>query len=137
MGSMTIGEFAARTRLSPKALRLYDQLGLLRPARVDPSNGSRRYDEEQVAAARLVAMLRHIDMPLATIGDVVAVAATDPAAAAGLLATFWMGISARAAERGALVPHTPPPLPGAPPPPYTIQPRPTPARTVLAVTRHV
>jgi DNA-binding transcriptional MerR regulator len=31
MELMTIGDFAARTRLSAKALRLYDRLGLLRP----------------------------------------------------------------------------------------------------------
>jgi MerR family regulatory protein len=30
MDLMTIGAFAERTRLSPKALRLYDRLGLLR-----------------------------------------------------------------------------------------------------------
>jgi DNA-binding transcriptional MerR regulator len=29
---LTIGEFARASRLSPKALRLYDSLGLLRPA---------------------------------------------------------------------------------------------------------
>ncbi len=28
-GLLTIGAFAARARLSPKALRLYDRLGLL------------------------------------------------------------------------------------------------------------
>jgi DNA-binding transcriptional MerR regulator len=32
---MSIGEFARRSRLSPKALRVYDGLGLLSPARVD------------------------------------------------------------------------------------------------------
>jgi PPM family protein phosphatase len=32
---MSIGEFARQSRLSPKALRLYDGLGLLSPARVD------------------------------------------------------------------------------------------------------
>src|SRR5689334_19349908 len=31
---LTIGEFARASRLSAKALRLYDELGLLRPARV-------------------------------------------------------------------------------------------------------
>ena len=39
MGSLTIGAFARAARLSPKALRLYDELGLLRPARVDPDSG--------------------------------------------------------------------------------------------------
>lgn len=31
MKLLTIGEFARASRLSPKALRLYDSLGLLRP----------------------------------------------------------------------------------------------------------
>jgi protein phosphatase len=38
---MSIGEFARRSRLSPKALRLYDELGLLPPARVDEDSGYR------------------------------------------------------------------------------------------------
>jgi protein phosphatase len=36
---MSIGEFGRQTRLSQKALRIYDELGLLPPARVDPSSG--------------------------------------------------------------------------------------------------
>jgi hypothetical protein len=43
MGLLTIGVFAKASRLSPKALRLYDELGLLTPARVDPVTGYRRY----------------------------------------------------------------------------------------------
>jgi DNA-binding transcriptional MerR regulator len=52
MDLMTIGAFAERTRLSPKALRLYDRLGLLPPARTDPVSGYRFYSEGQVAGAR-------------------------------------------------------------------------------------
>jgi DNA-binding transcriptional MerR regulator len=40
MGLVSIGEFARLSRLSPKALRLYDELGLLVPA-VAASPGSR------------------------------------------------------------------------------------------------
>jgi DNA-binding transcriptional MerR regulator len=47
MDLMTIGAFAERTRLSPKALRLYDRLGLLPPARTDPDSGYRFYSEDQ------------------------------------------------------------------------------------------
>jgi protein phosphatase len=36
MALVSIGEFARLSRLSPKALRLYNELGLLPPARVDP-----------------------------------------------------------------------------------------------------
>jgi hypothetical protein len=49
MDLMTIGAFAERTRLSPKALRLYDRLGLLPPVRTDPVSGYRFYGEDQVA----------------------------------------------------------------------------------------
>jgi protein phosphatase len=41
METLSIGEFARRFRLSPKALRLYDQMGLLLPARVDAASGLR------------------------------------------------------------------------------------------------
>jgi hypothetical protein len=37
LGPISIGDFARLTRLSQKALRLYDELGLLPPARVDPT----------------------------------------------------------------------------------------------------
>jgi hypothetical protein len=40
---MSIGEFARRSGLSANALRLYDELGLLPPARVDASSGYRFY----------------------------------------------------------------------------------------------
>jgi PPM family protein phosphatase len=44
---MTIGEFARRSSLSPKALRLYDELGLLSPARIDEHSGYRHYQPVQ------------------------------------------------------------------------------------------
>src|SRR5215472_10507210 len=65
---LTIGEFAYQTRLTAKALRIYDEIGLLRPAEVDPSNGHRRYGAGQVGLARLIGMLRGADMSLAEIG---------------------------------------------------------------------
>ena len=61
---MTIGEFAAATWLSSKALRLYDRNGLLSPDAVDPCNGYRKYSHSQIEVTRLVTMLRRIDMPL-------------------------------------------------------------------------
>jgi DNA-binding transcriptional MerR regulator len=64
----SIGEFARRSRLSPKALRLYDRLGLLRPARVDPDSGYRWYAAGQLEQARLIATLRELGLPLTEIG---------------------------------------------------------------------
>jgi DNA-binding transcriptional MerR regulator len=42
-------EFSAATALSVKALRLYDERGLLVPARVDRATGSRRYAKDQMS----------------------------------------------------------------------------------------
>ena len=67
---LSIGVFARRSRLSLKALRLYDRLGVLTPAHVDPANGYRRYHVSQLATARLVVMLRRLDMPLGQVIDV-------------------------------------------------------------------
>ncbi|TWP53979.1 MerR family DNA-binding transcriptional regulator [Lentzea tibetensis] len=54
---MTIGEFAQLTGLSVKALRLYDEQGLLVPAEVDQWSRYRRYAGAQLAdAVRLKAM---------------------------------------------------------------------------------
>ena len=56
MESMSISEFARRSRLSPKALRLYDEMGLLPPARVDAVTGYRLYGTDQIEPARLEAV---------------------------------------------------------------------------------
>jgi effector-binding domain-containing protein len=59
-----IGRFSKMTRLSVKALRLYDENGLLPPARVDSSSGYRYYDLGQANRAEAVRILRSVDMPL-------------------------------------------------------------------------
>lgn len=64
---ITIGQFAAASRLSPKALRLYDENGLLRPAVVDPDSGYRFYRLEQLRSATLIGLLRSAGMPLVEI----------------------------------------------------------------------
>jgi DNA-binding transcriptional MerR regulator len=68
---LTIGEFSRVTRLTRKALRLYDALGLLRPAAVDPHTGYRTYSLAQAPRARAIVLLRSVDMPLTDIGRVV------------------------------------------------------------------
>ena len=96
MGSLTIGAFARAARLSPKALRLYDELGLLRPARVDPVSGYRLYEPSQLARARLVAWLRRLGMPLARIR---VVCSLDPASAAREVAAYWAQVEADTSTR--------------------------------------
>ncbi|WP_327729201.1 MerR family transcriptional regulator [Streptomyces sp. NBC_00487] len=100
---LTIGAFAARARLSAKALRLYDRLGLLTPAYVDEVNGYRYYRAEQIERARLVALLRQLDMPLARIAEIVDVVELDGARAAGRLAAYWAGAEERFASQRTLV----------------------------------
>ncbi|OIK07215.1 MerR family transcriptional regulator [Streptomyces monashensis] len=97
---LTIGAFAARARLSAKALRLYDRLGLLTPAHVDEVSGYRRYRADQVERARLVALLRQLDMPLARIAEVVG--AESGAQAAERLAGWWAGVETRVAGQRTL-----------------------------------
>jgi DNA-binding transcriptional MerR regulator len=64
---MPIGEFAAASRLSQRALRLYGENGVLPPAWVDPATGYRYYRLEQLHTAALIALLRRGGMPLAEI----------------------------------------------------------------------
>jgi DNA-binding transcriptional MerR regulator len=91
---LSIGVFARRSRLSLKALRLYDRLGLLIPAAVDPSNGYRRYQESQLFTARLIVLLRQLDMPLSTVREILS---APGAAGAELLTAYWNAVEHRIA----------------------------------------
>ncbi|MEV0439985.1 MerR family transcriptional regulator [Streptomyces spectabilis] len=99
-GLLSIGTFARRTRLSAKALRLYDRQGLLTPAHVDAVTGYRSYLPEQVEQARTVALLRRLDMPLA---DIAAVVRLDGERAAAALDGYWAGVEERHAAQRTLV----------------------------------
>src|SRR5581483_11905262 len=61
---MPIGRFARLTGLSVKALRHYDELGLLPPAAVDPETGYRSYATAQVERAEAIRLLRQLELPL-------------------------------------------------------------------------
>lgn len=99
---LTIGEFARRSMLSPKALRLYDQQGLLVPAEIDPVSRYRRYHEGQLADARLIARLRRLDMPLSTIGEVLRSA---PDRRSDVLVAWWDVVERRMAGKRELLVH--------------------------------
>ena len=83
---LTIGAVAKQAGLTVRALRLYDGLGLLRPAVVE-ANGYRRYTPDQVDQARLIALLRSVDLPLADVAAVLG--EPDPAGRAALLTAWW------------------------------------------------
>ncbi|MBB5867101.1 serine/threonine protein phosphatase PrpC [Allocatelliglobosispora scoriae] len=99
MGLLTIGVFAHACRLTPKALRLYDELGLLSPAAVDAETGYRLYDPDQLDHARLIARLRSIGMPLAEIRTVCGL---PPADAAEAVTAYWQQVTADTAARAQL-----------------------------------
>lgn len=61
------GRFGAATRLSPKALRLYAEQGLLVPVHVDPQTGYRYYASAQAPRARLISRLRQLGLPIARV----------------------------------------------------------------------
>jgi DNA-binding transcriptional MerR regulator len=70
--ALTIGDFSRMTHLSAKTLRHYHRVGLLEPARIDPSNGYRYYTTEQVATAQVIRRFRDLDMPIDTVRAVLA-----------------------------------------------------------------
>jgi DNA-binding transcriptional MerR regulator len=134
MDLMTIGAFAERTRLSAKALRLYDRLGLLRPARIDPGSGYRFYGEDQVSTAQLVALLRRLGMPLPLIADTLAKPAAE---AAEVVGQYWANVESVTADRRALVSFVQAKFTGADMANYDVQTRTMPARTLAAISRHL
>jgi DNA-binding transcriptional MerR regulator len=75
---MQIGRFAHLTGLTVKALRHYDEIGLLRPAAVDPDTGYRTYAPEQAERAETIRMLRQLEVPLDEIATLLA--SDDPEA---------------------------------------------------------
>jgi protein phosphatase len=93
---VTIGDFARASGLTQKALRLYDDLGLLPPAEVDPVSGYRRYAPAQLERARLVANLRLLGMPLVRIQKVLGL---PPAGAAQEVEAYWHQVQADTATR--------------------------------------
>ncbi|MER7582523.1 MerR family transcriptional regulator [Kitasatospora sp. NPDC097691] len=131
---ITIGELAARTRLSVKALRLYDERALLRPAATDPRSGVRRYGPGQVERARRIALLRAAGLPLARIA---AVLDANGAEGERLLLAYWREQEEVHAARREAVGYARAVLTGRSPAVYEVAERDVPEQHVLFVRRHV
>src|ERR1700691_3169287 len=130
---MSIGEFARLSRLSAKALRLYDELGLLPPAQVAPDSGYRWYGGGQLDNARLVASLRQIGVPLAQIQLILSLEPEAPAAQVG---AYWSGAEADHAARRDLAGYLVDRLAGKRNVMYEVAVRDIPARSLLCLLRH-
>jgi len=66
-GLYRIGEFAQLSGTSAKTLRFYDEIGLLRPASVDPRTGYRLYVSQQLEELAAIVALKDIGVPLAEV----------------------------------------------------------------------
>ncbi len=134
MGLVSIGEFARLSRLSAKALRRYDELGLLRPERVDPGSGYRWYETGQLEQARLVASLRQIGVPLVQIKVILGLA---PDVAAKQVGAYWAAVEADHAARRELAGYLVDRLTGKRTVMYEVATRQISGRSLLCLLRHV
>jgi DNA-binding transcriptional MerR regulator len=134
MELVSIGEFARRSGLSPRALRLYDDLGLLPPARVDAGSGYRWYDPAELDTARLIAALRQLGLPLAQIA---ALLPLDPPGRGAALAGYWAGVEAGHAARRDLADYLVRRLTGKETDMYEVATRQMPQRALLCLKRTV
>lgn len=66
---LKIGDFSKLTQVSVKALRLYGELGLLRPAWIDRYTGYRYYALEQLPRLNRILALKDLGFSLEQIGD--------------------------------------------------------------------
>lgn len=64
-----IGEFAKFCGVSAKTLRFYDEVGVLRPASVDPRTGYRRYLPQQLEQMASILALKNLGLPLAQVRE--------------------------------------------------------------------
>jgi len=131
---MGIGEFASRSRLSARALRIYDELGLLPPARVDEDSGYRFYEPGQLKQARLIASLRQLHFPLA---DIKAILPLEPAQAAERVRQVWAATESKHSSLRAFASYLIDELSGKRSVVYEVKTREIPDRSLLCVKRNV
>lgn len=98
---MPIGRFSRLTGLTVKALRHYSELGLLRPASIDPDTGYRFYTAAQVLRAEAIRTLRRLEVPLDDIS--LLLVADDPAEVRRLLVDHQRRTALRSAELKAIL----------------------------------
>jgi len=91
---LTIGRFSQLTGLTAKALRYYDDVGLLKPAHVNEDNGYRLYALAQARDAEAIRRLRGFDLPL----DEIAAVLADPSLLRERLTVHRARLEGRAVE---------------------------------------
>jgi DNA-binding transcriptional MerR regulator len=66
---LKISDFSKLSRVSVKALRLYDQLHLLKPTHVDPATGYRYYSVEELPRLNRILAFKDLGFSLGQIGQ--------------------------------------------------------------------
>jgi len=66
---MRIGEMAAFFNVSVKALRIYEKMGIIKPAKIDEWTGYRYYSAEQVSRLETLLELKQLGFSLLEIKD--------------------------------------------------------------------
>lgn len=66
---LTIGQFAALHGINKKTLMWCDEIGLFRPAAVNPENGYRCYNYHQSPLLETILLLRELEVPIQAIQD--------------------------------------------------------------------
>ena len=64
---LTIGQFAALHGINKKTLMWYDEIGLFKPAAINPANGYRCYNYLQSPILETILLLRELDVSISEI----------------------------------------------------------------------
>jgi len=134
---MSIGEFARRTRLTAKALRVYDRIGLLPPASIDEDSGYRRYHAGQVRTGQLIGLMRGADLSLADIRLILDDFAVSGDLAGERLKRLSSRIEHRHTNRKRLIGHIQAILQEGDDPMFPIATRRVPSRRVMSIQRRL
>src|SRR5262245_20110205 len=94
-GELSIGAFSRVSGLTVMALRHYDEIGSLEPARVDESTAYRYYGLEQARTAEAIRRLRSLEVPL---DEIRALLAADEPVVRERLAVHRARLEGRAVE---------------------------------------
>jgi DNA-binding transcriptional MerR regulator len=93
---LSVGQLAAASGMTPKALRHYDRVGLFHPDEVDEQTGYRWYRAERLPRARLIAALRGVGVPLEEVAR--CLGGEDPASVDAVLLRHRQRLEARLAR---------------------------------------
>lgn len=61
---LTIGQFAAMHGINKKTLMWYDEIGLFKPAVINPENGYRYYNYHQSPMLETILLLRELNVSI-------------------------------------------------------------------------